>query len=45
MRVMGAFMVINIDCVTWKSTSSNGWEYLVIWKDLGFKSCMCHLLF
>jgi len=19
----------------WKSTSSNGWEYLVVWEDLG----------
>jgi len=19
----------------WKSTSSNGWEYFIVWKDLG----------
>jgi len=19
----------------WKSTSSNGWEYLIVWEDLG----------
>jgi len=21
--------------MTWKSTSSNGWEYFIVWKDLG----------
>jgi len=21
--------------VTWKSTSSNGWEYFIVWKNLG----------
>jgi len=28
MRVVGAFMM-------WKSTSSYGWEYLIVWEDLG----------
>jgi len=27
MRVEGAFMALNIVDVTWKSTSSSGWEY------------------
>ena len=21
--------------MTWKSTSSSGWEYLIVWEDLG----------
>jgi len=32
----------------WKSTSSNGWEYLIVWEDLGSrllcKPFMCYLI-
>jgi len=38
MQVLGAFVALNIDCMTWKSTSSNGWEYLIMWEDLGLSS-------
>ena len=30
--------------MTWKSTSSNGWEYIIMWEDLGsspmYANCM-----
>ena len=32
--------------MTWKSTSSNGWEYLVVWDDLGLSPMYaCYVLF
>jgi len=35
MWVVEAFMTLNSDCMMWKSTSSSGWEYLIVWEDLG----------
>jgi len=35
MRVIGAFKVFNADCYDVESTSSSGWEYFVVWEDLG----------
>jgi len=35
MQLVEAFMVFNVKVYDWKSTSSNGWEYLVCWEDLG----------
>jgi len=29
--------------ITWKSTISNGLEYLIVWKGLEFKSYVCQL--
>jgi len=34
MRVERVFIALNVTCVTWKSTSSSGWEYLIVWEDL-----------
>ena len=31
----GTLMTLNVIGMTWKSTSSIGWEYLVVWEDLG----------
>jgi len=28
----------------WKSTSSNGWEYLIMLKGLVFKFCLCQIV-
>jgi len=35
MRLVEAFMVFNVKVYDVENTSSNGWEYLVCWKDLG----------
>jgi len=35
MRVIEAFKAFNAESYNVKSTSSSGWEYLVVWKDLG----------
>jgi len=32
----------------WKSTSSNGWEYLIVWEDLGLSpmyAIVCYLIY
>jgi len=28
-------MTLNVIGMMWKSTSSNGWEYFIVWEDLG----------
>jgi len=35
MRVIEVIKAIKVECVKWKSTSSSGWEYLIVWEDLG----------
>jgi len=35
MWVERAFMALNVNCVMWKSASSNGWEYFIVWEDFG----------
>ena len=42
MWVQRTFKVINVECMTWKSTSSSGWEYLVCVRGLGFESYVCY---
>jgi len=44
MRVVESFKAFNADCSEWKSTSLNGWEYFIMWEDLGsspmYANCM-----
>ena len=35
MCVVEAFMAFNANRCDMKSTSLSGWEYLIVWKDLG----------
>jgi len=35
MRVGELIMLLIMRGMMWKSTSSNGWEYWIMWKDLG----------
>ena len=34
MRVVEGFIPFNSNCMMWKSISSSGWEYLIVWKYL-----------
>jgi len=35
MQVVGAFRACNSNMYDVKSTSLNGWEYLIVWEDVG----------
>jgi len=35
MWVERAFMTLNVNYVMWKSISSSGWKYFIVWEDLG----------
>jgi len=40
-------MAINVTDMTWKSTSPNGWEYLIVWEDLSLSpmyAIVCYLI-
>jgi len=40
-------MTLMLIIVVWKSTSSNGWEYLIMWGDLDSSpmyAIMCYLI-
>ena len=43
MWVVGAFWHLMLIVVTWKSTSSCGWEYFDCVRGLGFESYVCYL--
>jgi len=30
--------------VTWNSTSSSGWEYLIVWEDLGLSPMYANIM-
>jgi len=46
---VGGFMALKLIYVTLKSTSSNGWEYFIVWKDLGsspmYVNCMLFICY
>jgi len=43
MRVGELIMTLIMSKMTWKSTSLSGWEYLMVWEDLG--SSLLYVIF